>query len=79
MLVYCRHMKNAWFRPWGLTYWPISWQGWVVTLAADAFCLHIIWTVDRLSHSVSDTLYGIFPFIVPTFLLWNWIAAKKSA
>ena len=72
-------MKNAWFRPWGLIYRPVSWQGWLVTLAAAAFCLHTTWAVDRLSHSVSDTLYGVFPFIVPTFLLWTWIAAKKSS
>jgi hypothetical protein len=32
--------------------------------------------VDRHSHSVSDTLYGIYPFFVATFLLLDWIARR---
>jgi hypothetical protein len=27
---------------------------------------------------VSDTLYGVFPFVVPTLMLLNWIASKTS-
>ena len=34
--------------------------------------------VDRHSHSVSDTLYGVFPFFVCTFLLFDWIGGKTS-
>jgi len=72
-------MKNVWFRPQGWLYVPVSWQGWLVTLAAAAFCLQVTLAVDRMSHSVSDMLYGIFPFVVPTFLLWLWVASKKSS
>lgn len=35
--------------------------------------------VDRNSPSATDTLYGIFLFVVPTLMLLNWIASKRSA
>ena len=35
--------------------------------------------VDRHSHSVSDTLYGIFPYVVPCLMLVNWVASKTVA
>jgi len=68
-----------WFKPLGrFFYVPISWEGVVVTLFALAFCTHIFLFVDGRSHSVTDTLYGVFPFIVPCLLALNWIAFKTS-
>ena len=67
-----------WFKPLGLIFIPVSFAGWLVTLLATAFCLHIFTFVDARSHSVSDTLYGIFPYWVPTFLLWAWIASRTD-
>jgi hypothetical protein len=72
-------MKRGWFRPWGWIYRPASWQGIVVVLLALAFCLQVFLAVDRQSHSVSDTLYGIFPYVVPSMIVLNWIASKTSA
>lgn len=71
-------MKKSWFKEWGLIYYPISWQGLVFTILALAFCLQVFIAIDRNSHSVSDTLYGIFPFVVPTLLVLGWIASKTS-
>lgn len=71
-------MKTSWFRPFGWIYWPIAWQGWVITILADIFVLHILLTVLWHASSVTEALYATFSFIVPTFLLWNWIASKKS-
>ncbi len=68
----------SWFKPAGPVFRPISLPGWIITLVALAFCAQIFWFVDGRSHSVSDTLYGIFPYWVPTFLLWAWIASQKS-
>jgi len=51
---------------------------WLITLAAAAFCVNVFIAVDRHSHSVSDTMYGIFPFWVPTLMLLNWVASKTS-
>ena len=55
----------------------MSWQGFIVVIGLLAFCVHIFVFIDRTSHSVSDTLYGIFPFVVPAFLVYIWIAKEK--
>lgn len=68
-----------WFKPFGPLYRPVSVPGWTTTLLAFAFCVHIFRFVDGRSHSVSDTLYGIFPYWIPTFLLWLRIASRTSA
>ncbi len=71
-------MSTHWFAPWGLFYRPASAMGVLVTVLALAFCVQVFWAVDRGAHSVTDTLYGVYPFIVPTLLLWERIAAKTS-
>jgi hypothetical protein len=35
--------------------------------------------VDARSHSVSDTLYGVFPFIVPAVTVWYVLAMRASS
>jgi hypothetical protein len=72
-------MRHAWFSPWGWIYRPTSWQGAAMCTAALAFCAQVFLAVDRHSHSVSDTLYGVFPYVVPAFLLLNWVASKSCA
>ena len=72
-------MKKPWFREWGWVYYPISWQGLVLIVFILAFCVQVFLAIDRTSHSVSDTLYGVFPFIVPSILVLLWIASKTSA
>jgi hypothetical protein len=67
-----------WFTPIGPLYVPISIAGAVISIGAAAFCINTFLAVDRHSHSVSDTLYGVFPFWAPTFLLWAWIAGRTS-
>jgi len=71
-------MKNLWFRRWGWLYLPISWQGAVLVLFALSFCVQVFVAIDRHSHSVSDTLYGVFPYFACSFLLLNWAAANTS-
>jgi hypothetical protein len=70
---------RSWFAPWGWTYRPISIPGFALAALAAVFCGQVFIAVDRHSHSVSDTLYGVFPFIVPTLIVLNWIASKTSA
>jgi hypothetical protein len=67
------------FRSFGWIYRPVSLIGWLATLLALAFCAHIFWVVDSRSHSVSDTLYGVFPYVVPCLILWNWFASNTCA
>ena len=71
-------MKNVWFKRVGWFYLPISVPGAIVLLAALAFCVQVFLAVDRHSHSVSDTLYGVFPFFACAFLLFDWIAVRTS-
>jgi hypothetical protein len=71
-------MNRAWFKPWGWVYRPASAIGVLVTIAATVFCVQVFVAVDRHSHSASDTLYGIFPYVVPCLMLLNWVASKTS-
>jgi hypothetical protein len=70
-------MKTSWFKRWGWFYVPVSWPGAVITLVALAFCVQVFIAIDRHSHSVSDTLYGVFPFFACAFLLFDWVAGRN--
>jgi hypothetical protein len=70
---------HAWFKPWGWIYRPVSVAGWLAMLFTLAFCVQVFIAVDRHSHSASDTLYGIFPFVVPAMMMLNWVASKTAA
>ena len=69
-------MNENWFRRVGWLYIPVSVIGVVMWVLAALFCATVFLAVDRHSHSVSDTLYGIFPFFVCTFLLLDWVGSR---
>jgi hypothetical protein len=69
-------MKTPWFRKKGILFIPISFIGVLLYLFTLAFCLNVFIAIDRNSHSISDTLYGIFPFFVGTFTILFWIASN---
>lgn len=71
-------MEPPWFKSIGWVYRPVTVAGWLATLLPVAFAVNVFVTIDRHSHSASDTLYGIFPFWASTFLLWLWVADKTS-
>lgn len=71
-------MGHRWFVPWGWVYRPVSWQGFAVTALVLAFCVQVFFAVDGRSHSASDTLYGVFPYLVPSLMLLNWVASKTA-
>jgi hypothetical protein len=71
-------MKNNWFKRIGWFYFPASFPGAVLMLIGLAFCVQAFLAIDRHSHSVSDTLYGVFPYFACCFLLLNWIASNTS-
>lgn len=70
--------KRVWFRKKGWVHYPANINGWVVLLAALLFVLNIVFAIQLYAKSPSDLLYGIFPFAVPTFLLYEWIASHKD-
>jgi hypothetical protein len=72
-------MKAQWFKRMGWFYVPMSVCGAVVCALAALFCVTVFIAVDKHSHSVSDTVYGVFPFFVCTFLLVDWVGSRTSA
>lgn len=67
-----------WIRRIGWFHVPVSVAGVIVTFGAIAFCVQVFWVVDRNSRSVTDTLYGVYPFIIPTLLLLDWVASRTG-
>lgn len=71
-------MNAIWFRPWGWLFRPVSVAGWLAVSMTLLLCINAFAAIDRHSHSVSDTLYGVFPYFACSFLLLNWLAGKTS-
>ena len=71
-------MARRWFKPWGWIYLPVSVEAVLLVVLAAVFCAQVFVAVDRHSHSASDTLYGIFPFVVPALMGLNWVAGKTA-
>jgi hypothetical protein len=71
-------MRLNWFKQWGWLYLPASVPGAIIFLTVLGFCVQVFIAIDRHSHSVSDTLYGVFPFFTCAFLLWDWIGVRTS-
>ena len=71
-------MKKAWFKEWGWIYLPIAWQRWTAVVLAVLFSVLVFVAVDRHSRSASDTLYGVFPYVVPALGVLAWVASKTT-
>ena len=67
-----------WFRPAGWLFVPVSVPGVFLVLGALAFCVQVFVAIDRHSHSVTDTLYGVFPYVALSFLLVDWVASRSG-
>jgi len=72
-------MKHAWFKKIGWCHYPVSWQGYVILLIALLFIMSVFLAVDRASHSISETFYNMFPFVVCTAVILEWIAERQKA
>ncbi len=71
-------MKAIWFKRLGWFYRPVSLPGTLACLVAALFCVVVFRAIDRHSHSATDTLFGVFPFFVCTFLLLDWLAGRTT-
>lgn len=73
-------MKNPlWFKPLGWLYRPVTLTGWILTLITVLLIVRIFLVIDRQSHSVSDTLTGVFPWAWIFLVTLGWVASKTSA
>ncbi len=77
-IMVCMASKKMWFGKIGWVHYPSSFPGLAIALGLLLFALNIIFAINLYAHSGSDFLYGIFPFLVPTFLLYEWIASHTS-
>lgn len=50
----------------------------LLAVPALLFAANVAVAIDRDAHSVSDTLYGIFPFWAATFLGWDWLVRRAA-
>jgi len=62
-------ITNNWFNKIGWFYVPVSFIRILISFATIAFCVTVFIAIDRISHSVSDTQYGIFPYFVSAFTI----------
>lgn len=70
-------MEKQHFKKRGWFYLPTSIIG---GLIFAVLFLHTLWVakvIDHNSHSVSDTLYSLFPFAVCTFFVYEWLAKNS--
>ena len=60
--------RKLWFKSkvYGLGWYSSSWQGWAILLIWILLFINIFRNIDKNSHSVSDTLIGMF---IPAILL----------
>jgi hypothetical protein len=71
-------MEQHWFKKYGWIYRPTYIIGWILCLLVLTFIIWVFVVVDRNSHSVSDTLIGVFPWVWIALATLNWIASKTS-
>jgi hypothetical protein len=71
-------MNISWFRNWGWIYRPVTIAGWLIVALCLVFCGQVFLAVDQHSHSVSDSMVGVFPYATCCFLLLNWLASKTA-
>ncbi len=71
-------MNKRWFREIGWVYIPINWKGFLITGFIIMFCVNVFLVIDANSHSASDTLFGIFPYVIPALIILYLVAVKTS-
>lgn len=71
-----------WFKPFKIgyvaLYYPVSWQGYIISALALFIVVHDFIKVDQMSHSVSDTLLGASIPIIGILIIFNIITRLKG-
>lgn len=71
-------MSKPWFKRAGWFHRPIHWAGYFALLFFLLFAVNVIVIIGIRSDSALETLYGVFPYVIFIFLLYEWIAWYKS-
>lgn len=77
-------MSKAWFKlnKQRIGWMPISWQGWVLTIAYVAFTIYNFFRIESTSHSTSNMIMN---FILQTLIVTGffsticYLTAEKSS
>lgn len=72
-----KHHKK-WFKKLRGSYIPISWQGWLTYIPYVSFLVITFIAVNRSESSVSDVIFGIFPYWICAAIVMQWLAGCKS-
>jgi hypothetical protein len=75
-------MMRYWFKPkrfwrWFAAYYPIRWQGWLVTLGCAGLLVYAFTSADTASSSLSDALISFGPRAIVVLILFD--AATRLA
>ncbi len=72
--------KKLWYRAarrgWGFV--PISWQGWLILWFYLFSVVYYFFDINRISHSVGDTLLNFLPGFGGLSSFFVWICYKKG-
>lgn len=70
-------MNTPWFKRRGLLYIPISGGGWSVLVIAMLSAIYKFISIDKNSHSVSDTLIGFGMYFVLIVAIYTSVGYMK--
>lgn len=71
-------MNTIWFKKIGWAYLPTHIIGIAITIACIVLNIIFFISIDRHSHSASDTLTTFFVYFTGVAFWWKWIADKTS-
>lgn len=74
---------HYWFKParfwkWFAFYYPISKEGWGVTIFLIGFAVVLFLTIDSRSHSISDTLIGFAPWGIAIGAVFDLLCFRRG-
>jgi hypothetical protein len=49
-------MNLPWFKRYGIIFIPTSFMGWIILIAGLVYAVYVFIDIDKMSHSVSDTM-----------------------
>jgi hypothetical protein len=74
-------MKLMWFKRNGLFFLPASLPGWIILLTGFIYSVYSFISIDRRSHSVSDTLINfVFRLLIvlAVYSLIAWVTSRAT-
>ena len=76
------YREPYWFKPYKIGYvafyYPISWQGWGVSIITILILVHDFIAVEKMSHSINDTLVAFAIPAIGVLIIFNVITRMKG-